>query len=189
MQKCHEQHTQQLQQFHNQMYQNTSTLTDWVCAQLDFMKKQLKVGKWSDLKHLREEISTENSALMTHYNGKFSQLKRDTELKSQDIESYLRKELSAMNEILKHLMARERELNAINPPVDAGHIVVVAHSESRHRKLSTAASTRVLRSSSQPKSSRRRYDQNSQQLQLSIKLSRQSSHLICWSCSIISLCF
>ncbi len=160
MRKCHKQHTQQLQQLHNQMYQNNSTLTDWVCAQLNFLKKQLKVRMCSDLKHLKEKMSTENSALMTHYNVKFSELKQNTELKSQNTESYLRKELSAMNEILKHLiMARKRELNVINPSVDTGCRVVVAQSRSKHKKLFTAASSRVLRSSSQPKSSRRRYDQ------------------------------
>ncbi len=159
MQKCHEQHTQQLQQLHNQMYQNNSTLTDWVRARLDFMEKQLKMGMCSDLEHLKEEVGSENLALTTHYNAKFSQLKRDTKLKAQVTESYLRKELSEIVEILQYLMARERDFDAINPPVGAGHRAVVAPSRPKHNKPPTAASSRVLRSSSRPKSSRRRYDQ------------------------------
>jgi len=122
------------------------------------MKKQLKVSMCSDLKNLKEETSTENSALTAHYNVKLSQLKRDTELKFKETESYLEKELSAIVEILKHLMARERELNAINHPVDAGHRVIVAHSRLKNKKPFTAASSRVLRSSSRPKSSKRHYD-------------------------------
>lgn len=157
-QKCHEQHTQQLQHLHNQMCQNTSKLTDWVCAQVNYMEKQLNMAKCSDLEHLKKERSTENAALITHYNSEFSLLKQDTELKLQDTENYLKEELSAISEILEHLMARERELNAINSPVGAGRRAVVAQSRLKHKRLSTAGSSRVLRSSSQPKSLKRRYD-------------------------------